>query len=204
MKKKYNSKWVDKLKKEFLIEQYIDLRKPMQEIANEVGCDKSTVNFYIMKENIEKRNNSESHKKENLRIETLKKMSESGKNRPSITEKTRKKLSESHLGARAYNFKYRVKDKDNYILIYSPNHPHKIQNKVRESRLVVEAQIRHYLDPKWVVHHINGIRDDNRIENLMCFINQSAHQRFHGNPNNVKDNEIIFDGRKLKEEHGTN
>ena len=68
MKKKYNSKWVDKLKKEFLIEQYIDLRKPMQEIANEVGCDKSTVNFYIMKENIEKRNNSESHKKENLRI----------------------------------------------------------------------------------------------------------------------------------------
>jgi len=32
----------------------------------------------------------------------------------------------------------------------------------------------------------------------MAFINKSAHIRFHGNPNNVKPEEIIFDGRLLK------
>lgn len=32
----------------------------------------------------------------------------------------------------------------------------------------------------------------------MAFKSESAHQRFHYNPNNVKSYEIIFDGRKLK------
>ena len=62
---------------------------------------------------------------------------------------------------------------------------------------MVEKYLGRYLDSKWIVHHINNIRDDNRIENLMCFISISAHRRFHGNPNNVKPEEIIFDGRKL-------
>ena len=67
------------------------------------------------------------------------------------------------------------------------------KNNVYEQRLVVEK----YLDPKWVVHHINEKKDDNRIENLICFVSNLAHRRFHGNPNNVKDNEIIFDGRVI-------
>lgn len=103
----------------------------------------------------------------------------------------------------------RRKDGDGYILILKPEHPFCDNlGYVREYRLVVEQQIGRYLKPEERVHHM-GIkyslktienRQDNRPENLMAFTSISAHRRFHGNPNNVKLEEIIFDGRKLKEE----
>jgi len=50
---------------------------------------------------------------------------------------------------------------------------------VPEHRLVVEKYIKRRLSSKEVVHHINEIKTDNRIENLMIFSNPNAHQQFH-------------------------
>lgn len=87
---------------------------------------------------------------------------------------------------------------DGYKLIHTPNHPFKdFNNYVREHRIVVEKQIGRYLLKKESVHHIDEIKINNIPENLIAFTSESAHQRFHFNPNNVKQEEIIFDGRKL-------
>jgi len=78
-------------------------------------------------------------------------------------------------------------DKDGYLLIYSPTHPHKdSQCRVREHILIMEKHIGRYLNKTEVVHHINGIKTDNRIENLMLFENHSKHLKFE-NKNRKRD-----------------
>lgn len=50
---------------------------------------------------------------------------------------------------------------------------------VQEHRYVVEQFIGRKLRPEERVHHLNEIKTDNRIENLMLFDSQKEHQAFH-------------------------
>lgn len=73
------------------------------------------------------------------------------------------------------------KTKHGYYLVYVPNHPSKpaYGNYIRRSRYVMEQLLGRTLKAEEVVHHINGIKDDDRIENLQWLPSQSVHRKLH-------------------------
>ena len=65
-----------------------------------------------------------------------------------------------------------------YIYIYSPNHPGNNRRYIAEHRLVMEKHLGRYLIQGEEIHHVNGIKDDNRLSNLMLFSSRSEHMAF--------------------------
>jgi len=68
-------------------------------------------------------------------------------------------------------------NKNGYIIVYRPNHPFASKSGyILEHRLVIEKHIKRYLTKKEIIHHINGIRTDNRIKNLVI-TNKNKHEK---------------------------
>ena len=73
-----------------------------------------------------------------------------------------------------------TRDSRGYIWLFKPTHPNCVSNGyIKEHRYVIEKKIGRYLTKSEVVHHINGIRADNRIGNLRLFSTHSAHMKHH-------------------------
>jgi hypothetical protein len=82
-----------------------------------------------------------------------------------------------------------------YVLVYSPKHPNaNIQGKgyVRRARLVMEKKIGRYLKKNEVIHHINGIKDDDRPENLVILSNSAHLSLHHKNTKQIRDKKGRF------------
>jgi hypothetical protein len=87
-----------------------------------------------------------------------------------------------------------------YIVISAPFHPLVLarrergsrNNFVKEHRLIMEEHLGRSLERHETVHHINGVRDDNRIENLELWNRaQPAGQRLA---------DLIEENKRLREE----
>lgn len=69
--------------------------------------------------------------------------------------------------------------KSGYRQIYSPDHPNTTKdNYVAEHRLIMEKHLGRYLNKNEIIHHVDGNRLNNKLENLVLTDN-SSHMKDH-------------------------
>ena|SRR6188768_1853750 len=80
-----------------------------------------------------------------------------------------------------------LENHDGYIMIYEPTHKNARKDGwIREHRWIMSEILGRPLTKKEVVHHINGFKKDNRIENLEL-LDKKSHDRI-----NYRDMKEVF------------
>lgn len=66
-----------------------------------------------------------------------------------------------------------------YVLAWAPNHPRTVKGYVPQHIIRIEKKIGRFLQRGEEVHHKNGIKDDNRVSNLIV-VDRTQHRQLHG------------------------
>ena len=91
-----------------------------------------------------------------------------------LSKEHKLKLSWAHF--KRQGGEIRKETKDGYVLIFNPEHPNANSgNRIFEHRLVMEKKLGRYLESNEIVHHLNGIKNDNRPENLYLVRSAKEH-----------------------------
>jgi DNA-binding CsgD family transcriptional regulator len=148
------------------------------EIAKELGVSKASVLYHLAKGGQKLRSISEAVK---LKIER----------------------GQCHIGGKGeFNPAWRggrYKDIHGYILVYQPGHHKQIgRHYVYEHVLIWEKVHNQPLPDGWIIHHLNGKKDDNRPENLVACPNKNHYDFIKALQNRIAEleNKVrIEDGR---------
>jgi hypothetical protein len=92
--------------------------------------------------------------------------------KPYLSELALKNRSLAKKGKRSSNWKGgKHTDKFGYVQVWKPEHPNaRMGGYIHEHRLVMSEKLGRPLERYENVHHINGKRDDNRLENLELWV----------------------------------
>lgn len=80
-----------------------------------------------------------------------------------------------------------------YVEIKCKFHPNNRKGWIFKHRWIFEKKLKRFLRPDEIIHHINGNRQDNRIENLRMFKSDSDHYKAHSNFISLKEKQEILD-----------
>lgn len=76
-------------------------------------------------------------------------------------------IGKKHIGSKNSHWKGGERYCKGYVIVLRPDHPCCWKDGyIKRARLVLEAKLGRYILPSMQVHHINGIKDDDRPENL--------------------------------------
>jgi hypothetical protein len=92
------------------------------------------------------------------------------------------------IGELAYNWRGGRIHTNGYIKILKPDHPTSTATgHILEHRYIWETTHNKLLPPNFVVHHLNGVRDDNRPENLVALPRNSHQHGIDANREYIKE-----------------
>lgn len=161
---------IETLKRLYVIEN-----KTMKEVADELGISSGTVHKYIHRYGITARPPHMGFLGCEHTEEAREKISKANKGKV-LSEETKKRIAESHKKG---GIGFKKKRHDGYMSIYFPDHPKATADGyIMEHILVMEAVIGRHLNENECVHHINGVKTDNRKENLLL-MTKSEHMSLH-------------------------
>lgn len=157
------------LKPDTIAGMYMEQRMCLRELGELLNCSTSEVHSILHRAGVKTRSAGDYPRTEAQLDAARKNGFKAGH---TVSVETRKKISESNRKKGTWRSR-------GYVIVYAPDHPYANRSfGVAQHRLVMEAHLGRYLDRDEVVHHINRIKDDNRLENLRLMTRQE-HSELH-------------------------
>lgn len=174
-------------------------KKSIYLVARETGCSYANVYWVMEKLGI----SLEAIRNQNVKIKNRENPTDMRQN---IEKALKKKYPNGRFGKDAANYRGgRVMrgPKAAYWAILSSGHPNADKTGyVMEHRLVMEKHLGRLLKKTEIVHHKNGIKTDNRIENLELLKDRGTHIREHFERSHITETTQL-DLKSLQEKYDT-
>ncbi len=140
--------------KEWLRQKYVNEKLSLKEIASLIGCSFGAVSSSLILAGVKTRG---------------------------IKDALAQKYANGRWGKEASNWRGGKKTSGSgHVQIYTPDHPFADRKGyVMKHRLVIEKHLGRYLAQEEIVHHINGDKTDNRLENLQLCKDRKEHLQIH-------------------------
>lgn len=102
-----------------------------------------------------------------------------------LPEEVKKKIGDAQRGVNSPSYKGYYHRGDGRVMISLPD-----GTRRRRARLVMERMLGRPLRTEEVVHHINGVEDDDRSDNLRLFATTSEHSKYHSDNGDLHQGEL--------------